>query len=155
MATRGRAAPTSPTKAFGAQLLKLRGARSRGEICRRVKRFGLTLDRTTLLKYERGSVAAPDPAILWALGRIYHLDSVDELLTVLVMDRSGRALRSGLDITGAALTAAQLHIAEVFGTLPAAMQAALSCLISEMAPSESDHRVPRRRRTPRAATTTT
>lgn len=128
---------------------KLRGERTRGDICRRVAHFGLTLDRTTLLKYERGDVTAPDPAILWALGRVYHLPSIDELLTVLVMDRSGRALRPGLDITGpSGLTTAQLHLAEVFGTLPTGVQEAIAGLIAEIAPAV-EH-APRRRK---AATT--
>lgn len=135
-----------PTRAFGAQLRKLRGLRTRGEICRRVAHFGLALDPTQLLHYERGSVTSPDPGVLWALGRVYHLRSIDELLTVLVMDRSGRALRSGIDIAAPGLTPAQLHIAELFGALPPPLQKSLANVMMELAAS-SVRAVQRRRPT--------
>lgn len=131
MAKRPRHRPLV-TPEFGAQLQRLRGARSRGEICRRVAEYGLTMDRSTLLQYERGTVAAPDPAILWALGRIYLLDTIDELLTVLVMDRTGRQLRAGTDIRHPGLTPAQIRIAELFGSLAPSVQGKLTALLDSI-----------------------
>jgi transcriptional regulator with XRE-family HTH domain len=51
---------------------------------------GLSLDRSTLLQYERGTVGSPDPVVLWGLGWLYHV-TVDDLIADLVRDRTGRA----------------------------------------------------------------
>ena len=121
---------------FGEQLRKLRGGQSRGQVCGALARFGLTVDRSTLLHYEAGTVAAPDPAVLWALGRHYGLDTIDELLTVLVMDRTGRALRSGIDIARPGFDLEQRRIAESFGGFAPAMRAALSTVIAGIRPMD-------------------
>jgi hypothetical protein len=113
---------------FGRQLRRLRAKESRGAVCRALARWGLTLDRSTLLQYERGTVAAPDPGILWALGRHYGLTTVDELLTVLVMDRTGRKLRDGVEIAVPGLTHQQRFIAELFGTFSPEWQTALTTI---------------------------
>jgi transcriptional regulator with XRE-family HTH domain len=63
-------------------------------MCERLLAFGLSLDRSTLLQYERGTVRSPDPMVLWGLGRLYHV-TVDDLVADLVRDRTGRAVPSG------------------------------------------------------------
>lgn len=118
---------------FGRQLTKLRGSQSRGAVCRALRKFGLTVERSTLLHYERGRVAAPDPAIVWALARYYGLDSVDELLQVLVMDRTGRKLRDGVDLTVPALSSTQRTMAELMGQLSPTLQEALVVLAAYLA----------------------
>jgi transcriptional regulator with XRE-family HTH domain len=100
---------------FAKQLVKLRGTQSRGAICRALARLGLPCDRSTLLQYERGTVTAPDPALLWGLAWVYHID-VSELLVVIVGDRTGRPSRS-VALNGPGLTPEQLRIAEIFGAL--------------------------------------
>lgn len=115
---------------FGRQLTKLRGTKSRGEVVRALQRYGITVDRSTLLQYERGCVTAPDPAILWALGRYYGLDGIDELVAVLVMDRTGREMRSGVDIAASPFTIEQRAIAEAFGGFPADVKAAITTIFA-------------------------
>lgn len=110
---------------FGRQLTRLRGTRSRGDVVRGLQRYGIAVDRSTLLQYEHGSVSAPDPAILWALGRYYGLDSIDELIAVLVMDRTGRALREGIDIAISPFSNEQREIAEAYGGFPVEVKTAL------------------------------
>lgn len=97
---------------FGKYLSELRGTRSRGVICEELKRFGVELDRSTLLQYERGTVSAPDPAALWALGRLYRV-SLDDLALVLLRDRTGQAL-AAQDLRPAAFSDRQLQIAQAF-----------------------------------------
>jgi transcriptional regulator with XRE-family HTH domain len=98
MSSSGDDAPTQPPKRerpvvvpeFGNLLVDLRGKRSRGLVVRiLLDSYALKLDDTSLLQYERGTVAAPDPAILWALSRIYGAD-FEELISALVMERTGR-----------------------------------------------------------------
>lgn len=86
--TRPIVAPT-----FGARLFALRGSSSRGAICDRLVAFGLSLDRSTLLQYERGTVGSPDPVILWGLGQIYAV-ALTDLVGALVYDQTGRSIAS-------------------------------------------------------------
>lgn len=73
--------------AFGAYLEALRGDQSRGVVCRRVLDLvGVPFDRSTLLRYERGSVSSPDPLVLWALARAYVVP-LEDLLVRLHADR--------------------------------------------------------------------
>jgi transcriptional regulator with XRE-family HTH domain len=73
---------------FGALLTTLRGAHtSRGIICAKLARFGLALDRSTLLQYERGTVASPSPTILWGLAQIYRVP-LNDLVVALLRDVS-------------------------------------------------------------------
>jgi transcriptional regulator with XRE-family HTH domain len=53
--------------------------------------LGVSLDRSTLLQYERGTVSSPDPVMLWGLGRLYRVP-VDDLVADLVRDRTGLAV---------------------------------------------------------------
>jgi transcriptional regulator with XRE-family HTH domain len=75
---------------FGARLRLLRGLLSRGAICERLLALGVSLDRSTLLQYERGTVGSPDPVVLWGLSRLYRV-TLDDLVADLVRDRTGRA----------------------------------------------------------------
>lgn len=84
--------PARPVVAplFGAYLFSLRAGRSRGVICRRVSAIaGYHFDPSTLLQYERGTVAAPDPLMLDILARLYRVE-LSALLDVLRGDRVGR-----------------------------------------------------------------
>ena len=101
---------------FGAQLRALRGALSRGKVCAALRRYGLTVDRSTLLHYERGAVTSPDPAVLWALARVYHTP-IDELLTLLTRERAGRPLPN-VKLGGGGWDLRQVDVAEWFGQLP-------------------------------------
>jgi hypothetical protein len=47
---------------FGARLQLLRGSQSRATVCERLLDYGLSLDRSTLLQYERGTVSSPGPS---------------------------------------------------------------------------------------------
>jgi transcriptional regulator with XRE-family HTH domain len=74
--------------------------RSRGVVCRQLfNRYGLHLDDTSLLQYERGTVAAPDPAMLWALARIYGANFL-ALVAALVAERTRRPLTDAAHATG-------------------------------------------------------
>lgn len=73
---------------FGNRLLELRGGRSAEIVIRRMRTLGVTLTASTLYQYEAGTVNAPDPGVLWALGKIYQVP-VDELIAVLVLERGG------------------------------------------------------------------
>jgi transcriptional regulator with XRE-family HTH domain len=53
--------------------------------------LGVSLDRSTLLQYERGTVGSPDPVVLWGLSRLYRV-TLDDLVADLVRDRTGRAV---------------------------------------------------------------
>lgn len=100
---------------FGARLRDLRDDESRQAVCDAVKNdFGLFLDRSTLLQYERGTVKAPDPVMLYVLAQHYGLDDVGELIVVLVKERLARPV--GRDtITRSKFTREQRKIAEWFG----------------------------------------
>ena len=74
------------TPTLGALLVQLRGRASRGAICTRLPQYGLSLNRSTLLQYERGTVLAPDPAILWGLSKVHHV-KFDDLMEALLRDR--------------------------------------------------------------------
>ncbi len=126
---------------FGRQLTRLRGDQSRADVVAALRRFGLTVDRSTLLQYEHGCISAPDPAVLWALGRHYGLESIDDLIATLVMDRTGRPLRSGVDIAASPYTIDQRHIAESFGALPKSLQAAINIVFAGLGDVSATDRV--------------
>jgi len=112
---------------FGALLTTLRGSHtSRGVICSKLARFGLALDRSTLLQYERGTVASPSPTILWGLAQIYRVP-LNDLVLALLRDLSPKhpAFRHEVD----PLTAEQRMIAELSMALsPKARQALVTLL---------------------------
>ena len=57
--------------AFGAELLRLRGENSREWVSIQLERLGVPLGGSTLAQYEKGTVWAPDPGVLWGLSEIY------------------------------------------------------------------------------------
>ncbi len=87
-----RHAPERPiyVPLFGARLRELRGQQTIAEVCRAVRAFGFALDHSTLIHYERGTVKAPDPALLFALARHYDVDDLGALIQLLVHERLGR-----------------------------------------------------------------
>ena len=82
-----------PVPEFGAWLRAQREAwphLSQEAVVRRVAKQNAALIRFTrgqLAKYEKGSVAAPDPAVLYYLARLYRI-STDELLRRLAESRA-------------------------------------------------------------------
>lgn len=76
---------------FGRRLAELRGKRSARQILQRAGGLGVRLTPSTLYQYENGTVTAPDPAVLWALSRIYGI-SLDGLVSLLVANRNNLAL---------------------------------------------------------------
>lgn len=135
--------------AFGAYLARLRGRSSRrarssrGAICKRLEQYGLTLDRSTLLQYERGTVTAPDPAILWGLSRLYHVP-FDEMVLELVRERSKTPEALPAD-TRPSLDHEQRLIAEWFGRLGDDSRHAVSVILEALAPRRLAHEGDRRR----------
>jgi len=73
-------------KAFGAKLKALRGGRSREQISLRLQTLGVTLDESTLVQYEKGTVWAPDAGVLWGLAVIYN-QSLTDLIGLLLLNR--------------------------------------------------------------------
>jgi len=134
---------------FGAQLRRLRGDQTRGDICRALETYGLKVDRSTLLQYERGTVKAPDPAILWALGRIYQQASIDDLLTIIAIERTGRTLRQGVELARPTLSAQQVKVAEWFGAFDPEIQRVLLVLMEALTKGDAQRSaaVAARRRT--------
>jgi transcriptional regulator with XRE-family HTH domain len=122
---------------FGALLTSLRGPHtSRGAICSKLARFGLSLDRSTLLQYERGTVRSPDPTILWGLAQIYRVPLNDLMLALLrdVSPKHHPMIRHEVD----PLTPEQRVIAELSSAVsPKARQALVTLLelLSEKAPN--------------------
>jgi hypothetical protein len=104
------------TPQFGAELRRLRGAQSRGAVVSALTVWGVTITRQTLQQYEEGRILAPDPLALWALGRHYGLEQIDDLLSVLASDRTKRAPRTR-PITITRFSLAQRDAAEAFGRL--------------------------------------
>ena len=100
------------TPQFGHQLTRMRGTQSRSAVCRALQSQGISLDRSTLLQYERGTVRAPDPAVLWGLTRHYGLDTIEHVIGVLVSERTNRPVR---DIAISPFDAQQRAVAEIFG----------------------------------------
>lgn len=117
---------------FGSQLRELRGKRSRGAMCNDLTTFGLRLDRSTLLQYERGTVGSPDPAVLWGLGRLYHV-SLDDLVLALMRDRTGRPVIAR-DLRPPALDEEQTRVATYFGQYDDATRKALATIMENLMP---------------------
>lgn len=132
---------------FGARLMTLRGARSRGVICRMLRQYGLELDRSTLLQYERGTVGSPDPAILWALGRIYHV-SIDDLVLDLVRDRTRRPVPAA-ETRGPLLTDDQLRAVQYLGQLDDDSRGHMIALLADLAARPGPTLAPKPRPVPK------
>jgi len=79
---------------FGAHLRDLRGDQTIADVCRAVRVYGFALDHSTLIHYERGTVKAPDPALLFALAHHYEVEEFDHLVHLLVRERLGRPVRA-------------------------------------------------------------
>jgi transcriptional regulator with XRE-family HTH domain len=62
-------------------------------VANRAKALGVVIDPSALFQYERGTVAAPDPAALWALSRVYGVDFY-ELVSLLVANRKDPSLEN-------------------------------------------------------------
>lgn len=136
---------------FGAQLRDLRGEQSRQAVCDAVKSdYGLFLDRSTLLQYERGTVKAPDPVMLYVLAQHYGLDGVDGLIAVLVRERLVRPV--GRDVIGRSrFDRDQRKIAEWFGEFSDDSKQAIMLMLSKVRAAEQPAPItePVRRRTRR------
>jgi transcriptional regulator with XRE-family HTH domain len=126
---------------FGALLAKLRGEQSRSAVCRFITEdFGLWLDRSTLLAYERGTVRAPDPAILFALAYHYGVEDVGDLISVLVKERLARPVGAALQIGRSKYDREQRKVAELFGEIGPETKAALLLLLGKVHSAEGPPR---------------
>lgn len=80
-------APRSPKVApWGQRLRDLRGKRSGGWVIQRLASAGISFTDSTLSQYERGTVIAPDPVVLWGLAQIYGVE-VGQLIETLAQNR--------------------------------------------------------------------
>ena len=70
-------------EAFGKRLAELRGATSHQGVTNRLAALGIKIDPSTLWQYEHGTVAAPDPRVLWGYCRLFG-GSIEELTGLLV-----------------------------------------------------------------------
>jgi transcriptional regulator with XRE-family HTH domain len=75
---------------WGAALGELRHAArlSAAEVVKRLKTFGIHIDRASIYTYEAGRVSAPDAGVVWGLAQVYGV-SVAELIGTLVSIRNG------------------------------------------------------------------
>jgi transcriptional regulator with XRE-family HTH domain len=77
----------NPTlRAFGSRLRELRGGLSREQVSRKLAHLGVPLGNSTLSQYEKGTVWAPDPGVLWGLAETYRVH-VEDLIAVLRRNR--------------------------------------------------------------------
>lgn len=83
--------------AFGDWLRTLRGANSREAISLRLKALGVPLGASTLVQYEKGTVWAPDPGVLWGLCTIYR-QPIDLALALLRANRAQPDVASASDL---------------------------------------------------------
>lgn len=68
---------------FGQRLETCRGKRSRQAVANQLRKMSIRIDPSTLHQYEHGTVAAPDPRVLWGLSHIYGV-TLDYLTAPLV-----------------------------------------------------------------------
>lgn len=91
-------------------------------------RYGLPLAHSVLWRYEAGQVGSPDPAIIWALSRIYRINS-DEIIGCLAKERAKRPLSQSELATpqitdrSSGLSDDAVEIARLYDQLDAAHQA--------------------------------
>jgi len=112
-------------QAWGASLAELRyeARLSATDVVRRLKDFGVQVDRASIYNYEAGKVSAPDAGVVWALAHIYGV-SVEELIAGLVADRSGERPNQGrktapeLQSQPAALSEAEATLIRLWRELP-------------------------------------
>jgi transcriptional regulator with XRE-family HTH domain len=141
---------------FGAHLRRLRGQQTIADVCRAVNAFGFVLDHSTLIHYERGTVKAPDPALLFALAHHYGVKDLDDLIGRLVKERLGRpvkARRVFVSFHYGTFTRDQRRMAQWFGAVAPDMQHALLFVLKKLhaaaASSSTTVIAPIRRRTRR------
>lgn len=111
---------------FGAYLTKHRESRGLkpAQVERLVtEKYGLPLAHTVLWRWEEGQVASPDPAILWALSRVYRISS-DEMIGCLAKERSHRPIAQsdlatpGITDRSAGISDEALAMARAIDALP-------------------------------------
>lgn len=95
-------------QAFGAALAEMRGGSSREQISIKLANLGVPLGGSTLAQYEKGTVWAPDPGVLWGLATIYK-EPLELLVAMLTTNRSDPTLQSfeGRDLIRHARTGQQ------------------------------------------------
>jgi transcriptional regulator with XRE-family HTH domain len=90
-------------RAFGKRLAGWRGSeRTREEISLPLTALGAPLGGSTLAQYEKGTVWAPDPCVLWALATIYRRP-LEELIAMLLANRADPNIEAFTDRDLAAL----------------------------------------------------
>jgi transcriptional regulator with XRE-family HTH domain len=87
------------------------------EVARLVtEQFGLPLSKSALWRYEAGQTAAPDPAILLCLSRIYGV-SLERILVVLTNERASTPAERRPDDRAEGISAAAIDLAKRFDAL--------------------------------------
>lgn len=74
-------------EAFGGRLLKARGGRSRQEMSNKLRSYGVSLDESTLVGYEKGRVWSVDVVSMLGLALAYGVP-FDELTALLIANRA-------------------------------------------------------------------
>jgi len=112
---------------FGARLRELRGDRTIADVCRAVRAYGFALDHSTLIHYERGTVKAPDPALLFVLAQHYGVEDLGDLIHVLVRERLGRPARQHVVFVSHSwdYSREQRRVAEQFAEISARSQSVI------------------------------
>jgi len=109
-------------RAFGAWLEQKRGKASREQISIKLAALGVPLGGSTIAQYEKGTVWAPDPCVLWGLSRIYG-HPVDQVIELLKTNRADPAL-------------------DMFSNRPAAASSVQPDPVPEAAPPPNDENRP-------------
>lgn len=79
-------------KAFGGWLAELRSEGvSRERISIRLRGLGVPLGGSTLAQYEKGTVWAPDPCVMWGLAKIYGV-GIEKLVAGLRLNRENPSI---------------------------------------------------------------
>lgn len=75
----------------------MRGERSRQQISQRLQALGVSLDESTLVQYEAGTVWAPDVGALVGLAEIYSIP-LQSLITLVLANRANTHAESWSDL---------------------------------------------------------
>lgn len=122
---------------FGDALRQLRGQQSRGDVCRVLASKGLTLDRSTLLQYERGTVRTPNLAIVWMLAQHYGVSDREfaRLVALLAYELTGtRGPRPTLETRE---DPEQRRLAAIVRGLPTTLQKSVITIVRRLADAET------------------
>lgn len=133
---------------FGEALRRLRGRQSRGEVCRVLASKGLALDRSTLLQYERGTVATPNLAIVWTLAKHYGVSDREfaRLTAILTHELTGK--KGPLPVLARRADPELVRLASTIREFPITLQKSVITVLRRLVDVEIARRVVPSRRSP-------